>query len=120
MTLNYDPNLVSSGNKALHTVKLTFAMWDYRLEVTETVGGNILGFDVLEAALDKITERVIEESSDDMFSITLSRPDGDTLEVDDSDDDAEEVLRKMLVGFEVLSVVPNGRLFEVKAGQVEG
>lgn len=31
--MNYDPNMVCSGNKAKHTVRLTFAMWDYRLEM---------------------------------------------------------------------------------------
>lgn len=110
--MNYDPNMVSSGNKALHTVKLTFAMWDYRLELTETVGGNILGVDVLEAALENVIDRAVENDEDGEFKIVFSRPGGDTLEVDESYDDPEQTLRKALIGYEVVSAVPNGRLFE--------
>lgn len=106
--MNYDPNMLMCGRRAKQAVKLIFANGRYRFETIETVHGNVGGANALDAAIDTFLNRVCVEREDGYCAIDLAftNSDGDTLLIDESDDDPEEALRKMLIGFEILSIEP--------------
>lgn len=73
--MNYDPNLISSM-RAVQTVRLTLAAWEYRATLEVTVGGNCSGLDVLEAAVDNAYQRMWDafEENGTPVELVLKRP----------------------------------------------
>jgi hypothetical protein len=102
--MNYDPNLVSCGRMARQSVKLTFGCNDYRAEMVLDVGGNCQGMSVIDTAVDSAYDKLLND--DDVGTITLIRENGDTLECSDDEDRQEDWLRGMVVGAEILSIMP--------------
>lgn len=103
--MNYDPNMVMCGRIAKQVVRLTFGLWDYRAEMTETVGGNCTGFTVVEAAIKNVYEKLLGDH--EYASITLTKPDGDTLFCDEDVTTGYEWLKAMLVSAEIVSITPD-------------
>ena len=105
--MNYDPNLTSSGNMADQKVKLTFAQWEYRVEMTATVGGNCTGLTVIRSAVgsafDTLPYRT--DGPHEITSIVMTNAAGDTLECEDEDERGEDWLADMLIGAEIVSIV---------------
>lgn len=110
--MDYDPNLTNSGRMAVQTVRLTFAQWDYRLDCTVEVRGNLRGSSVHQAAVRNLFDELLKaaECQNPRFpiaSITLKRAsDGGELICDDDEDQGEDWLGDMLIAAEVLSIRP--------------
>lgn len=104
--MNYDPNLTNSGRMADQLVKLTFAQWEYRVEMTATVGGNCTGLDVLRSAVgnvfDKLPYRTI--GTHEITEIVLTNAAGDTLSCEDEDEKGEAWLADMLIKAEIVEI----------------
>lgn len=108
--MNYDPNYFNSGNTAKQTVKLTFGMWEYRAEMTVSVGGNCKGMTIIEAAVDNAFNNLPFWTSlddQDITRITLQNKDGDELICDDEEEDGSDWLGNMLIAAEIIEVVPD-------------
>ena len=105
---NYDPN----NCFGMHTVELTFQSWDYKLVVSQKVGGNCKGFTILEAALQAYGDKLYEEQGENP-TLILTDDEGNTLETeafttcdgDDDEPDIEEFLSEMLVKAEIIDFV---------------
>ncbi len=99
----YDPAI----RWAKTTVRLTYQMWDYRIECDVVVGGNCRGFDVLDWAIETHADQLVKEQGD-MPELLLTKPseDGegeDTLHCELTDeDDIERSLSKMCVGLRIV------------------
>jgi hypothetical protein len=52
--VNYDSNLCSSGRMAQQTIELTFQVGEFTVTKTTTLGGNCLGFAVIESAVENL------------------------------------------------------------------
>lgn len=107
--INYDPNLTNSGNMAKQTVKLTFAMWEYRAERTVVVGGNCNGLSVIESAVDQVFEELEykEQGGDCYTRIILTDEVGDTLLCEDDELKYSDWLKDMLIGAEIINIEPD-------------
>lgn len=104
--MNYDPNLTNSGRMADQTVKLTFALWEYRVEMTAVVGGNCTGLDIIRAAVSNAYDKLPTHGPDEIATITLTNAAGDTMESEDDDDKQEDWLADMLIAAEITAIVP--------------
>lgn len=105
--MNYDPNLTNSGRMADQTVKLTFALWEYRVEMEAIVGGNCTGLDVIRTAVSNAYDKLPTRGPDEIASIVLTKPGTeDTMESADEDDKQEDWLADMLIKAEIVSIVP--------------
>ena len=113
--MNYDPNLTCSGSMASQTVRLTFAMWQYRASADVVIGGNCTGLEVISAAVravyDKLKQRSIY-SNDDTYAVILMADPNDpaqTLECADDDPDSatgDDWLGNMLIAAEIIAITP--------------
>lgn len=106
---NLDPNLAYSWSRAKYTIRLMFGCWDYRLVKVVEIKTNMRGFDVAEAAVATMMEELWGDS-DRCPSISLYNIDGDILECDDDEDKGEEWLKELLIGYEIISMEPAGRI----------
>lgn len=52
--MNYDPNMTLCGRLAKQTVRLTLGLWEYRQTFEITVGGNLMGLDVITCAIESL------------------------------------------------------------------
>lgn len=106
--MNYDPNLTNSGRMATQCVKLIFAEWDYRAEVTVKVGGNCRGLSVIKAAVSNAFDalKFDEYEGKEYSEITLKKPNGDELRVVDEELNGEGWLEDMLIAAEIISIEP--------------
>lgn len=103
--MDYDPNMVYSGRMANQQVRLTFGLWDYRNEMTVTVGGNCQGLTVIEAATENAYEMLFGDEEDDASaSIVLTRANGDRLLCEDDNSECENWLKNMLIAAEIVSI----------------
>ena len=91
-----------------HIVELTLMQWDYVAVHRVEVGGNCGGFDVLEAALDVFLGDLCEKADkiNALLSVTLLKPNGDSLIVDDEEDREEEWLKRMIVAIKIVNYIP--------------
>ena len=105
--MNYDPNLVSCGRMATQTVRLTFGQWEYRKTMEVTVGGNLQGLSVIEAAIENALDELLEGCIE-YATIILVNEKGDELscELDEINDDC---LRDMLISAEIIDIQPTRR-----------
>lgn len=113
--MNYDPNLTCSGNMASQAVRLTFGLWQYRVQVEVTIGGNCTGLDVISEAVgsvyEKLERRQVYGGGDDYAELVMSSPESpdDVLLCGDDEPgglQGEEWLASMLIGAEIISITP--------------
>lgn len=109
-TINYDPNLTNSGRMARQTVRLTFAMWEYRKTIDVEVGGNCTGLTVIDTAVESAYLR-LEDSEFCRGPVIFleSSEDGSFLECTDDDEKGEDWLKGMLINAEIISIAPDNR-----------
>jgi hypothetical protein len=101
--VNYDPNITWAKQR----VKLTYTQWDATLNVEVEIGGNCKGFCVLEAAVDRHYEQLVESVDPETTpSITLREPNGDTLVCEDEEDQQEDWLKDLCVAAEIVAIEP--------------
>lgn len=103
--IDFDPNLTMCGRFADQRVTLTFGLWEFRASITVTVGGNCTGLTVIESAIARALETLLDEH-ERYARIVMTNSAGDTLETDDEDDRGEEWLAKMLISAEIISIEP--------------
>jgi hypothetical protein len=99
----YDPNI----RWAMHTVEITYQMWEYTLTAVVTVTGNCRGKSILETAIGIHADEIYEQQGDNV-ELALSGPgkedgDKDELLTSPEDDDIESWLESMCVGLKIVS-----------------
>lgn len=110
--MNYDPNMVLCGRRAIQTVRLTFGIWDYRAVMEVEVAGNCTGMTVIDCAVgiayDQLEQRGIYSSDDTYAVITLGKAgeDGAEMEAEDEEGHGEEWLKDMLIAAEIIAIRP--------------
>ena len=100
--MNYDVNI----QWARQTVRLTFGMWEARATMEVDVGGNCKGADIFDSALYQAYDRLLQAAGQGVPTLVMKLPDGDELHCDDEDDDGEDWLKAMCIGFEIISIRP--------------
>jgi hypothetical protein len=115
--VNYDPNLTNSWRMAIQTVRLTFAMWEYRKTMEVEVGGNCTGLAVIDCAVgiayEQLEQRGLYGSQETMAFMdmpSLTDPD-DVLECDEGSEGwdrlrGEDWLKDMLISAEIIAIRP--------------
>jgi hypothetical protein len=98
---NYSPNT----RWGQQHVEVTFKMWTYSATRTVTVGGNCLGFTVLEAAVSQIYDD-LRSKGGDMATIILTDPAGKEMEAQDDEDKEDEWLKAMVVSLRIVAYDP--------------
>ena len=99
--MNYDPDI----RWAVQRVRLHYAIWDAHASFEVEVKGNCKGFSILEYAVERHFEMLLEQSPE-CPSITLVEPNGDTLICEeDGEVDGEEWLKGLCIGAEIISIV---------------
>lgn len=110
--MNYDPNLVLCGRRAIQAVRLTFGIWNYRAVMEVDVGGNCTGMTVIDCAVsiayDQLEQRCIYGSDDTYAVITLVKAGDAQIEMECEDDEGhrDEWLKDMLVAAEIIAIRP--------------
>lgn len=103
--INYDHNMVFCGRMARQTVRLTFGMWDYRAEKETTVGGNCLGLEVIETAVENVYDRLPEDKHGyEVKEIILKNDAGNELLCRDDEDRDYDWLKDMLIKAEIIKI----------------
>lgn len=93
-------------------VRLTLMLWGYTATHEVDVGGNCLGFDVIEAGASMLLDQLPE--SDGLPSVVLKDGNGSELLSVDEEDRGERWLKSMIVGAEIIAWFPP-TLNEVRA-----
>lgn len=101
--MDYDPNLTNSGRRAIQTVRLVFALWEYRYETTVSIGGNCRGLSVIKAAIAAVFESLWNEARG-VAVMVLTKPGDDTMTNDELSD--EDDLERDLIFAEIVSITP--------------
>lgn len=102
-TMDYDPNMVTSGRMAKQVVRLTFADWKYRAEMTVTMGGNCRGLDIIRYAVERAFDELA--GGNDFAALVMTDAEGNTLTDDEGED--EEWLMNKLIKAEIVSIEPD-------------
>ena len=120
--MNNDPNLTLCGRMADKTVKLTFGQWEYRKEITVVVHGNTRGMSVLRAAVGFAYDELPtdEGHAADVPYLEMTKPDGNTLRVDDEEEDGEDWLEEMLIAAEIVDIKPEASAESANAELCDG
>jgi Family of unknown function (DUF5406) len=94
-------------------VEIILKAWGYSATFTEEVGGNCLGFDVIECAIVNLYDRLVDDGAEPT-KVVLTNSSGDELLCEDDEDREEEWLKKMVVSARIVAwVAPT--LNEVRA-----
>lgn len=110
---NYDPNMTLSGRMAKQTVQLTFQIWQYKATKEAVVGGNCMGFTVIDFAIAQVYESLpyqeIRYDGKDYYvaEITLEDDEGNILLCEDEENQRDDWLRDMLVSAEIVAIKPD-------------
>lgn len=99
-----DPN----ENWGRKTVRMKFMQWDYSTELTAVVGGNTLGFSVIETALSSTYDDLPKGEYNEV-QLILKRANGDELLCCDEEDRGDEWLGDMLVAAEIIKIEMESR-----------
>ena len=102
--INFDPNMNMSGNTSIKTIRMTLGLWDYRIEFTRTIGGNMSGM----PAINWLLEQIAEEKWDQ--PISMENANGEKLEVTNDEED-DEWLHHMLIDARIIDVQPGPSMF---------
>ena len=98
--MNYDRNLCYCARMTEQRVVVTLGIWTYRKQVTVSVFGNCLGFDIIAGALDQLYELYPD-------GITLEDPKtGKELEVDEASEEKTDWLHPLFIGAEIIDIQP--------------
>lgn len=89
---------------AIQKVKLTFAMWEYKVTVETEVRGNCTGLSVIEHAVSCIYEELRRY---EIPFIELHKENGDTLTCEDDEDKGDDWLKDMLIAAEITDIQPD-------------
>ncbi|WYW00851.1 hypothetical protein Aura_00172 [Pseudomonas phage vB_PpuM-Aura] len=100
--LNYDHEQLGSflamfGGKVTQTVILTFASGLLRAEMQVKIGGNCTGWDVIDAAVNTVFDKL--ETHNDCPFIMM----GD-VRIEDEEERGEEWLKSLLIGAEIIAI----------------
>lgn len=88
-------------------VEIVLKQWEYEARFTVRLGGNCLGFIVLEHAVGRLYEDLTNELPDDQpASVTLTAPDGRKLLCEDDEQDEESWLKAMCVSLRIVAYDP--------------
>lgn len=96
----YNPNITNGT----HTVRITLQIWDYIGHITQKIGGNCKGRDILgfdfecEGEFSDSDCQLKYHEDRDFFSCVLKNEDGDTLQ---GDYDVQE-MNDMIVAIEIV------------------
>lgn len=107
--MNYDPNMVMSGNRAEQTIKLTFGDWEYRAEMKVVLRSNVRGADAIEFAIEEAFDQLYDNDAG-FATLVMSDAEGNTLTDDQGED--EEWLKDKLIKAEIVDIAPAGRFDE--------
>lgn len=93
---SYDPN------KRWHpqTVVIRLQQWEYSKEMMVTIGGNCLGYEIFDAAVNKAIDGL--EKYAGVFFVVLEDDDGNTLTCADDEDRTEYWFKEMITGIEIV------------------
>ena len=106
--MNYDPNLVLCGREAEFTVNLIFGLWKFRRSFTAIVGGNCMGLDMIDCAVEKVYED-LPINAEGSKQIILKDSQRNELVCTDDEDNEERWLKDMLISAEILEIEPFNR-----------
>ncbi len=117
--MNYDQNMCFCGRRAKQKVVITLGCWDYRKVIEVDVSTNMLGFDVLDAAIESAYDALefVTGYDCEYGRVVLTKPaeDGDgedTLECDDDEEKGLDWFRQMVIGLQIVSIEEDGRIFQ--------
>jgi hypothetical protein len=102
--MNFDPNLTLCGRTATQAVNLTFQIWDYAKELTQSVDGNLTGLDVILAAVEQAYEELPADVG--CASLRLVNAEGVELHCADDENEGYQWLKDMLVKAEIVDIQP--------------
>ncbi|MFL7901599.1 DUF5406 family protein [Azospirillum argentinense] len=82
-----------------HRVEVVLQLWDNRKVYEKDVGGNCIGWAVIDSAIEEIIDEIAMDGR-----VILTSPDDEELTVDDAadDDDWDERIRKMVVSARII------------------
>ncbi|MFZ5739624.1 MAG: DUF5406 family protein [Pseudomonadota bacterium] len=107
----YSPNI----RWGRQMVEVQLKQWDYAAEFIVGIGGNCIGFDVLEAAIGSVIDHLSEGvDASQLLQVKLKNADGGELLLIDEEDDGEAWLRPMVVSVRIVDWIPP-TLNEVRA-----
>lgn len=110
--MNYDPNLVLCGRRAIQNVRLTFGIWDYRAVMEVQVGGNCTGLTVIDAAVgiayDQLEQRGTYGSNSTYAVILMTKlgENGECMECEEENNGGKDWLEDMLIAAEITAIRP--------------
>lgn len=117
--MNYDQNMCFCGRRAKQKVLITLGVWDYRKFIEIDVSTNMLGFDVLDCAIENAYDSLdfVVGYEHEFARVILVRPaeDGegeDTLECDDDEEQGIEWFRQMVIGLQIVSIQEDGSIWQ--------
>ena len=96
----YDPNL----REGRQHVEVVLKVWAYEARHVVTVGGNCLGFEVMASAVASLFVTLAEGK--EIASVTLTNPQGQTMECADDDGREDEWLTEMTVSVRIIGYDP--------------
>jgi Lar family restriction alleviation protein len=104
--IKYDPNRSISDNQL---VRLKFQQWSSSRTFDVAVSGNTRGVDVIEAAImdvySKLSTVAVGFGNESSIAVLeLFDSEGNTLELEDDEESAEDWLKEMLVSAEIISL----------------
>lgn len=101
--MNYDHNLVFCGRFVNQTVKLTFGLWEYRAEIETVIGGNCLGLEVIDTAVEDVYDKLPTERHG-LKQLIMTDNNGGTLDCVDNEGNEYDWLKNMLVKAEITKI----------------
>ena len=100
MIENYDPNIYWSR----HTYKVTLQCWEYVGSITCDMGGNLKGFEVMQAAIEGIADDLYEKYGENPTIELTKTVEGEThtLYCQPDGEDIDRWLLSMVVAVELI------------------
>ena len=99
----YDPNKRCNPQ----TVRVVVQQWEYSKVFEVEVGGNCLGFDIFDSAVETVMDDIhltnMGEHANGIPYVELKNNDGDTLLCEGDDDKWEQWLKEMVTSVEIIS-----------------
>jgi hypothetical protein len=111
--MNYDPNLITNGKNTTQVVRITLGMWNWRETFDVPAGGNVMGFMIIESAIESLYEKlftIFKANNDGVAKVVFKRG-IETFTCVDDNGDGSDWLKSMVVAAEIVSIEPNGRLW---------
>jgi hypothetical protein len=96
MITNYNPNI----RWGKQHVEIVLMQWDYKKSFTVDIGGNCIGFDVIEAAVERIYDGLPSDELGPFVILTNSA--GDDLECQDEEGREDEWIKDMVVSAQIV------------------